>query len=119
MQIDPPGAGRYYFNLGAVLTNAQQTEQACEAFKKAYTADPNYADAHYQYGICLTAKAQVGADGKMTFPEGTREAFEKYLQLKPDGPNAESAKGMLAAMGSTVQTEYKNPAAKKAATKKK
>jgi tetratricopeptide (TPR) repeat protein len=120
--LDPPGAGRYYFNLGAVLTNAQQTDAACDAFKKAYTADPNYAEAHYQYGLCLTSKATATPDGKMVFPDGTKEAFEKYLALTPNGPNAESAKGMLAAMGSTIQTEYKNPSAEKnpkKATKKK
>jgi hypothetical protein len=54
---------------------------------------------------------------------GTAEAFQKYLELAPTGPNAEAAKGMLTAIGSTVDTKYANPAAeaakKKAATKKK
>jgi tetratricopeptide (TPR) repeat protein len=108
-QIDPAGAGKYFYNLGAVLTNAGQLEPAANAFKKAITADPNYADAQYQYGISLTSKAQVKADGTTIFPEGTKEAFEKYLELKPDGPNAESAKGMLQMMGVKLQTTYKNP----------
>jgi tetratricopeptide (TPR) repeat protein len=116
-QLDPPNAGKYYYNLGALLVNSGQTDPAGEAFKKAIEADPNYADAQYQYGIFLIGKAQVGADGKVTPPTGTREAFEKYLQLKPDGPFAQSAKAMLDSMAGTLDTSYQNPAAKK--TKKK
>jgi tetratricopeptide (TPR) repeat protein len=111
--LDATNAGRYYFNMGAVLTNNQQTEAACNAFKKATEADPNYADAHYQLGMCYTSKATVKPDGSTVFPEGTQQAFQKYIELKPDGPNAESAKGMLQAMGSKVETEYTNPAAPK------
>jgi tetratricopeptide (TPR) repeat protein len=119
VQLDPQNAGRYYFNLGAVLTNAGQSAAACEAFKKATDTDANYADAHYQYGICLTSQAKAKPDGSLEFPEGTAEAFQKYLELKPDGPNAESAKGMLATMGSKIETEYKAPGAKKAPARKK
>jgi len=39
--------------------------------------------------------------------------------LKPDGANAESAKGMLAAMGQTIQTQYVAPGAKQAPAPKK
>lgn len=115
VQLDPAQAGKYYYNLGAVLTNAGQVDPACNAFKKSIDADANYADAHYQYGICLTGKASVAADGKMTFPDGTAQAFQKYLELKPDGPNAASAKGMLETMGTKLDTTYTAPGAKKPA----
>lgn len=118
-QLDPPGAGKYFYNLGALLVNSGKLEPAGEAFKKALEADPNYADAHYQYGIYLTGKASVDANtGAMKFPDGTAEAFQKYLELRPDGPNAASAKGMLETMGSTVDTRYTNPDAKKGSTAK-
>jgi len=117
--LDPAGAGRYFYNLGALLVNAGQNEPAGVAFKKAIEADPNYADAHYQMGIYLTGKAQVDAKtGKMSFPEGTQTSFEKYLALKPDGQFAPSAKGMIETMGGTVQTTYTNPDAKKSAPAK-
>ena len=119
VELDPAGAGKYYYNLGAVLTNNNQTTAACEAFKQSVTADPNYADAHYQYGICLTSKATNTADGKIIFPEGTTEAFQAYLRLKPDGPYADSAKGMLTTMGSKVETTYTAPGAKKPTPAKK
>lgn len=119
VQLDPTGAGRYYFNMGAVLTNSGQTDAACNAFKKATEVDANYADAHFQYGLCLTSKATNKADGTMVFPEGTAEAFQKYLALKPDGPNAEAAKAMIATMGAKVETQYTAPGAKKPPAAKK
>jgi len=119
VQIDPAGAGRYYYNMGAVLTNSNQTDAACAAFKKAIDSDANYADAHYQYGICLTGKAIAKPDGSLTFPEGTAQAFQKYLELKPDGPFAEPAKSMLSTMGTKLETTYTAPGAKKPAPAKK
>ncbi|HEU0141657.1 MAG TPA: tetratricopeptide repeat protein [Bryobacteraceae bacterium] len=118
-QLNPPGAGQYYYNLGAVLVNIGQIEPAGEAFKKAIEADPNYANAQYQYGVYLVSKATTTPDGKIVPPPGTKEAFEKYLQLDPSGPFADAAKGMLSSMESTVQTEYTNPDAKKKGGKKK
>jgi len=117
-QIDPPSAGKYYYNLGALLVNNNQSEPAGAAFKKAIEADPKYADAQYQYGIYLIGKATLGADGKYDPVPGTREAFQAYLELKPDGPFAESCKGMLATLSGAVDTSYQNPAAKKKTTKK-
>ena len=112
-ELDAPNAGRYFYNLGAVLVNTGQTEPAGEAFKKAIEKDPTYADAQYQYGVYLLSKATTTADGKVTPPPGTKEAFAKYIELKPDGPFAESAKGMIATLEGTVQTEFTNPDAKK------
>jgi len=108
-ELDPPKAGQYYYNLGALLVNAGQAEPAGEAFKKAIELDPNHADSYYQYGVYLVGKASFAADGKVTPVPGTVEAFQKYLQLAPTGQFAESAKGMLTSMDAKVDTAYKNP----------
>jgi tetratricopeptide (TPR) repeat protein len=118
-QLDPPTAGKYYYNLGALLVNNGQSEPAGAAFKKAIDADPKYADAQYQYGIYLIGKATLGSDGKYEPVPGTREAFQAYLELKPDGKDAESAKGMLASLSGAVDTSYQNPSAEKKKTTKK
>lgn len=107
--LDAPNAGRYYYNLGAILTNNGQLEPASVAFKKALDADPNYADAHFQYGLYLFSKATITADGKTVPVPGTVEAFQKYLSLKADGQFADAAKGMLEAIGGQVATEFRNP----------
>ncbi len=39
-ELDPPKAGQYYYNLGALLVNAGQAEPAGAAFKKAIELDP-------------------------------------------------------------------------------
>jgi tetratricopeptide (TPR) repeat protein len=117
-ELDPAKAGQYYYNLGAMLVNAGQSEPASEAFKKAIELDPNHAESYYQWGVYLIGKASISADGKVTPVAGTIEAFQKYLQLAPDGQFAESAKGMLASMDAKVDTAYKNPNATPAKKKK-
>ncbi len=110
--LDPAGAGKYYYNLGAILVNTGQNDAAGDAFKKAIAASPNYAPAQYQYGIYLVSQAKTSPDGKIVPPEGTVEAFQKYLELDPTGPYAEQAKGMIQTLTGSVQTTYKNPDAK-------
>lgn len=112
-QLDPPQAGRYYYNLGAVYVNSGQSGQAEAAFKKAIEVSPDYADAQYQYAIALSAKLTTTSDGKVVAPPGMKEALDKYLELAPTGQFADAAKGMLQAIGETVQTSYQNPDAKK------
>jgi tetratricopeptide (TPR) repeat protein len=115
-QLDPANAGKYYYNLGAVLTNANQADAAADAFQKAFAADPNYADAYYQYGVYLVGKASFGADGKVTPVPGTVEAFQKYLALAPTGQFAQPAKDMLTTLSASVDVSYKNPNAKETPT---
>jgi tetratricopeptide (TPR) repeat protein len=108
-QLEPANACKYYYNAGALLTNAGQVDPAIDTFKKGIAADANCADAYYQMGVNLMAKVTTGPDGKMIPVAGTVEAFQTYLKLKPDGSYAESAKEMLATLGSTVDSSYKNP----------
>jgi tetratricopeptide (TPR) repeat protein len=106
-QHDRPNAARYYFNEGAVLTNAGKLEDANAAFTQAIAADPNYADAYYQRAINLLSKAQVDEKtGTMTAPPEVAAGLNKYLELAPNGPNAEGAKALLASLGGKVETSY-------------
>jgi tetratricopeptide (TPR) repeat protein len=110
--LDPAGAGGYLFNVGAVFTNAGRVDDAIAAFDKVIAADPTKADAYYWKGVNMIGKATLGKDNKMVAPTGTAEAFQKYLQLQPDGKMAQPAKDMLASIGATVETGYgkKKPA---------
>jgi tetratricopeptide (TPR) repeat protein len=122
--INPPGAGQYYYNLGALEVNAGQNDAASEAFKKAIACAPPYAEAFYQYGLTLVAKASFDKDGKIVPVDGTVDAFQKYLSLachnpncdppdKADGSHVQEAKNMLTTLGSKLETQYKNPDAGK------
>ncbi len=112
---DPTSAGTYYFNEGAVFTNTGKVDEAIAAFDKALQIDPKRADAYYWKGINLMAKATTKGD-KIVAPEGTAEAFNKYLELQPTGQYAEPAKQMLGTIGASVETTYGKS---KSGTKKK
>lgn len=105
-QLDPTGAAMYYFNEGAVLTNAGRADDAIAAFDKTLAADPAKALAYYWKGINLIGKATVGKDNKMTAPDGTAGAFQKYLELDPNGSMAQTAKDMLGTIGATIETGF-------------
>jgi len=104
-QLDPAHAATYLFNEGAVLTNAGKVDEAIAAFDKVIAADPTKADAYYWKGVNLIGKATTKGD-KMVAPDGTAEAFKKYLELQPDGKLAQPAKDMLASIGASVETGY-------------
>src|SRR5579862_836514 len=113
-QIDPENAAGYYYNEGAVLTNAGKADDAVAAFDKSIAADPTKADAYYQKGVNMMGKATLQGS-KMVAPPGTAEAFQKYLELQPNGPYADVAKQMLTSIGASVETGF----GKKKATAKK
>jgi len=77
-------------------------------------ADPTKADAYYWKGVNMIGKATLKGD-KMVAPDGTADAFNKYLELAPTGTYAEPAKQMLASIGATVETQFGK---KKAGAKK-
>jgi tetratricopeptide (TPR) repeat protein len=114
-QLDPAKAAQYQFNIGAVLTNAGKVDDAITAFDKVIATDPNKADAYYWKGVNMIGKATLKGD-KMVAPEGTADAFNKYLELAPTGTYAQPAKDMLASIGAAVETGFNK---KKAATTKK
>ena len=117
-QLDPTNAGKYYYNMGAVMMNTGQMDAAGEAFKKAISISPNYAPAWYQYGLYLMGKAQIAPDGKIQPPAGTKEAFDTYLKLEPTGANADSARQIITSFDQAIETKYTNPDSKKKSSKK-
>ncbi len=105
-EIDPAGASKYYFNLGAIMYNQGKMDDSAEAFKKAISLDPKYADAYFWLGQALMGKATTGADGKVVAVPGTIEAFQKYLELSPNGSNAPAAQALIQTIQGGVQTEF-------------
>ena len=96
-----------------MLTNAGKVDDAITAFDKVIAADPTKADAYYWKGVNMIGKATLKGD-KMVAPDGTADAFNKYLELAPTGSYAHAAKDRLASSGANVETGYK----KQKATKK-
>jgi len=112
-ELDPTKGGMYYFNLGAVMINTGNTDGAIEAFKKATEVDPTHADAYYQLGTAMVGAATIKDDGSVEPAPGTVEAFKKYVELKPAGPFAESARQMIQSLTQGVETSYESDDKKK------
>jgi len=115
-ELDPANAYTKFYNLGALLTNNGQGEAAAKAFKMAIDSSPDNpknVESYYQYGLSLAGQATVDKDGKFIAPPGTMEAFQKYVELAPNGPNAAACKDMIAQLGGGIQTSFTNPNATK------
>jgi tetratricopeptide (TPR) repeat protein len=112
VKLAPATAGMVYGNEAAVLFNAGQGDAAAAAADKAIAADPAKADAYYIKGQALIAKATVDKAGKIVAPPGCVEAYQKYLELAPNGDHAQDVKDILGSMGETVNTKYKAPGKK-------
>ena len=105
--LQPQSAGMFYTNEAAVLFNAHQDDPALAAADKAIAADPTKPLPYYIKGQELLQKATVDTKtGKITPPAGCVDAYQKYLELAPDGPQAASVKESLTALGEKVTTHY-------------
>ena len=108
-EMAPEQAGTYYFNLGATMVNTGNTERAIEAFQKATQAQPDMANAYYQLATVLVGTAKMNEDGSVVPAPGTVEAYQKYLELEPQGPYAASAQAMVQSLSGTLETTFEQP----------
>ncbi len=111
--LDPGNAAKYFFNLGAVMVNTANTDGAIQAFIKATEANPNFAGAYYQLGMALVGNAETQPDGTVVPAEGTIEAFQKYIELEPNGQFTAAAQSMLTGLSASVETQYEDTTKKK------
>jgi hypothetical protein len=98
----------HYTNEAIMMDRANQIDATVAAADKAIAADPTKAIAYYLKGKALINKASVDPKtGKIVAPPGCAEAYQKYLQLAPDGQFSADAKAVLAEMSTTVTSSYK------------
>jgi tetratricopeptide (TPR) repeat protein len=107
-KAEPAKAGMYYFNEAATLYNSGEHDAAGAAADKAIAADPNKAEAYYIKGQALIPKATVDPKTqKIVVPPGCEDAYQKYLELAPEGPHAQEVKEILAGIGAQVRSTYR------------
>jgi tetratricopeptide (TPR) repeat protein len=75
------------FNQGVILWNGGKIADAKKQFEGAIAAKPDHAEAHYQLGMALVNEGNLS---------GAATEFDSYLKLAPEGPNAATAKSLLA-----------------------
>ena len=106
-KLQPANAAIYYTNETIVLSRTGQTDATIAAADKAIAADPNKPIPYYLKGQALIQKATVDPKTqKIVAPPGTAEAYNKYLELAPNGPMAPVARSVLAEIGEKVNTKY-------------
>jgi len=105
---DPKNAPMYYGNEAIMMDRAGNIDATVAAADKAIAADPSKPIPYYLKGKALISKATVDPKTqKIVAPPGTAEAYQKYLELDPNGPFSADAKAILAQLGTTVQSSYK------------
>jgi Tfp pilus assembly protein PilF len=75
------------FNQGIILWNQGKIAEAKVKFEETLKADANHAEANYQLGMALLNEGKL-AEAVVS--------FETYVKLAPAGPNAATAKSMIA-----------------------
>jgi tetratricopeptide (TPR) repeat protein len=94
-ELDPPNAALAWRNFGISLYSANRMPEAVDPLKKSIEIDPKNAQAYYLLGACLVATAdykQVGDKMTVTLQPGTVEAYQKAIELDPNGPWGKQAK---------------------------
>ena len=87
-----------YKNIAIVLTNNGKLAEAIAPLQKATQLNPQDALAWKLLGDALTNTITNKSEGsKMVYviPPGTVEAYQRYLQLEPNGPYAEQVQAAL------------------------
>jgi tetratricopeptide (TPR) repeat protein len=95
-EIDPANAAQAWLNYGITLSNVGKYKEAIEPLKKATELDPKSAKAWYLLASALIADPsiykQTAGKIEVTPLPGTAEAYQKAIDLDPNGPYGQQAK---------------------------
>jgi tetratricopeptide (TPR) repeat protein len=94
-ELDPANAAQAWRNFGITLYNANRLPDAVAPLQKSVELDPKNAQAWYLLGASLVSKMtskQNGAKMEFVLAPGTLEAYQKAVELDPNGPWGQQAK---------------------------
>jgi tetratricopeptide (TPR) repeat protein len=97
-ELDPPNAATAWRNFGISLYNANRLGDAVEPLQKSADLDPKNPQTWYLLGASLVYKMTLKKVGDKQVPEfapGTIEAYQKAIELDPNGPFGAQAKAGL------------------------
>lgn len=111
IELDPMNTAMYWRNFAIGLYNTGRIKESVDPLKKATEAEPKNAQAWYLLGAALVNTMGFKQEGDKMVPElqpGTQEAYQKAIELDPNGPwGAQAKQGLeaLQAMGVGIDTK--------------
>ena len=112
IELDPASAAQAWRNFGIVLYNNNRLQEAVEPLQKSIQLDPKSAQSWYLLGASLVSKMTTKQNGdkmEIVFAPGTVEAYEKAVELDPNGVYGQQAKQGLAELQQIspgIQTKF-------------
>lgn len=94
-ELDPTNAATAWRNFGISLYNANRLGDAVEPLQKSADLDPKNPQTWYLLGASLVYKMTVKTVGNKQIPQfapGTIEAYQKAIELDPNGTYGMQAK---------------------------
>ncbi|UCG37910.1 MAG: tetratricopeptide repeat protein, partial [bacterium] len=90
-----PGNPNVLTDLGVMYRRNGRSDEAVKRFRMAMEADPNHPQSRMNLGIVLFYDLKD--------PVGARAALQDLLRVAPQGPQAESARQLLAQIEAMLQ----------------
>jgi len=107
-KADPTRGSFYLRNEAVIFFQEKNAPAQVAAADEAIKADPNQALLYYIKGQGLIQNATIDPKTqKIVLPPDCAEAYQKYLELAPDGPFAGEVKGILDQAGQKVESSYR------------
>jgi len=112
---DPSRASTYYRNQAVIFFQEHNGAAQVTAADQGLAAAPNMPDAdkallYYLKGQGLVQNATVDPKtNRIVLPPECADAYQKYLQLAPNGQFAAEVQGILQQAGEKVNSSYKAP----------
>ena len=107
-KANPGSASMYLRNEAVIFFQSGNADAQVAAAEEGIKTDPNDALLYYLKGQGLVSKATFDQKTqKIVLPDGCAEAYQKYLDLAPNGPYATEVQSILQQAGQKVSSNYK------------
>src|SRR5579871_2314174 len=112
-KADPTKGSMFLKNEAVIFSQTGNGDAQAAAADEAIKINPNDPILYYLKGQGLVGKATTAPDPKnpkvqvIVLPPGCAEAYQKYLELAPNGPYAQDVAGILQQAGQKVSSTYK------------
>jgi tetratricopeptide (TPR) repeat protein len=107
-KLDPTKAALYLTNEAKIFFQTNQPDAQVAAADEAIAITPNASILYYLKGNGLVGKTTMDEKTKkLVAPPGCMEAYQKYLQLDPNGIYAGDVKQILASFNQPIDSGYK------------